>query len=581
MSAVNETAQPPGCRRIKADDIDESLVPIVEAILESHPAVMLAEMTAIFQDGDSLINESWSQADEDKIEAEWQASKRKKSSDYAGIRKKNDDPLRDLWRVCLRFFRQAPPVLLSEHNRLQFVPKIAIPTFRSSCHLFTKDACSAIADLIVHPIWGQDHRPFVEALKYAANCRVGGTRNFRWFIYPDEHCPVLESLNARLEADTAEQLPRTVHHLHTKALETVIASGNSPSLFSDLIYRIGRLARAERSLMDYEKELLEKNILPFKITDLDCFEVGQSAFKGATSPRSSSERARASIRARSRSQHGESSQSIVLASRRGGKVPHRLQGAAPGAVPQAAPKELPRGLKTLFRDLHAALPEEELLLPPEVTPEAPSPVPAQACSGGRHIGVIAGAFTINLPVWMDFERFVVGEDGRDIDAINKEILEPGVAISWEVYGETPVRFLVQRSRMVLLDSGGLSGELGLLPQGHPSDQSLPGKDTDLEEAQLVWQQALAESDLFATRARKAIECFDLWSPMIREMIQKPLGIAEGSLAAWVWDGCGSDERTKRLNVAREVWLSSSSDPRVIRRATKWVQSFVATLQPSA
>ncbi|KAG5821641.1 hypothetical protein H9Q74_000057 [Fusarium xylarioides] len=356
---------------------------------------------------------------------------------------------------------------------------------------------------------------------------------------------------------------------------------------------------------------------------------------------------------------GESSQSMVKANRHWAKVPHRLQGGAP--VPQAAPKELSHGLKTLFRDLHSALPEDELLLPPRMTSEAASPVPPQVptqialpvepkvaspvptevlpkaalpvepqaepsiaqqriknpvvlnkavrewfwkiCSGDDCVGVLADPFTLNLPVWLDFERLVVGEDGRDIDAINNEILEPGVAISWEVYGGKPLCLVVgftdeaksllpqvqQHMFEVWCDvitwfCAAVSGSpVSLAPYLRAIEVVSPclERTANVQQAQFVWREALAERDLFAARARKALECFDLWSPMIRETIQQPLGIAEESLNAWIWRGEDSNESTKRLNVAREVWLSSSSDPKVIRRASKWVQSFVATLQPSA
>ncbi|TVY62969.1 hypothetical protein Focb16_v014397 [Fusarium oxysporum f. sp. cubense] len=130
----------------------------------------------------------------------------------------------------------------------------------------------------------------------------------------------------------------------------------------------------------------------------------------------------------------------------------------------------------LDRDFRATLPEVE----PKVVPEVASPVPIQVlpqvalpvepnaaplntkeriesplvldkgvrewfwerCSGCQYIGVVAGSFVLNLPVWLDFERLVVGEDGRDIDAINNDIVEPGVAISWEVYGGKPLCLVV-------------------------------------------------------------------------------------------------------------------------------------------
>ncbi|KAF5585765.1 uncharacterized protein FSUBG_12354 [Fusarium subglutinans] len=212
----------------------------------------------------------------------------------------------------------------------------------------------------------------------------------------------------------------------------------------------------------------------------------------------------------------------------------------------------------------------------------------ETSSGGPYTGVIAGPFTLNLPVWLNFERLVVGEDGRDIDAINNEILEPGVAISWEVSGGKPLCLVV-----------GFTNETSsMLPQlqQHLFEvwcdvvawfcSAVSGSSVSLAPYLRViqvslWQESLAESDLFASRARQARECFEFWSPMIREVIQQPLGVAEQSLAAWICnEETDSDERTKRLNVARDVWLSSSSDPKVIRRATKWIQNFLGTLEPS-
>ncbi|KAG5757391.1 hypothetical protein H9Q70_000041 [Fusarium xylarioides] len=378
-----------------------------------------------------------------------------------------------------------------------------------------------------------------------------------------------------------------------------------------------------------------------------------------TKPAATTTQTRNGESSKTQESRGESSKAQVNVSGHRAKVPLRLQGGAP--VPQAAPKELPEGLKTLFRDLHSALPEDELLLPSRMTSEAASPVPPQVPtqialpvepkvaspvptevlpkaalpvepqaepsiaqqriknpvvlnkavrewfwkirSGDDCVGVLADPFTLNLPVWLDFERLVVGEDGRDIDAINNEILEPGVAISWEVYGGKPLCLVVgftdeaksslpqvqQHMFDVWCDvvtwfCAAVSGSpVSLAPYLRAIEVVSPclERTANIQQAQFVWREALAERDLFAARARKALECFDLWSPMIRETIQQPLGIAEESLNAWIWRGEDSNESTKRLNVAREVWLSSSSDPKVIRRASKWVQSFIASLQPSA
>ncbi|KAF5537035.1 hypothetical protein FNAPI_11542 [Fusarium napiforme] len=224
-------------------------------------------------------------------------------------------------------------------------------------------------------------------------------------------------------------------------------------------------------------------------------------------------------------------------------------------------------------------------------------------SGDECIGVLAGPFTLNLPVWLDFEKLVVGEDGCDIDAINNEILESAVAISLEVLGGKPVHLVVgfndeARSGLPAVQQYlyevwcdviawfcsvvmGAPFRLAAYMRAIQAINPLMDRTPDVQKAQSLWQQSLAESDLFASRARELQEYFGFWSPMIREVIQQPLGVAEDGIAGWICSEEDSDERTKRFNVARDVWLSSSSDPKVIRRAGKWAQNFLATIQPSA
>ncbi|WKT48467.1 hypothetical protein QSH57_013397 [Fusarium oxysporum f. sp. vasinfectum] len=267
MNATNNDPQ--------AAEIDESLVPIIEAILQRHRAVTLDTITDILQD-EVPLHEDWDQAAEDMIEDQWQKSERKKSSDHVGTRGNNDDPLRDLWRVCVRFFRQAPPILLSSYNRLQFVPKRNRSIL--SYHLFTNEACKAISDLVAHIVWQQDHRPFVHTLIYAANCRVGGKINFRWLPFPDAPCPVLRSLSATLQSFDDEELPKTIHQLHIDARNAAIEEREEPSIFSDLMFGIGESATVEKSPSKHELDLLRHNIIPFRITDVECIQKTIDAF---------------------------------------------------------------------------------------------------------------------------------------------------------------------------------------------------------------------------------------------------------------------------------------------------------------
>ncbi|KAF5603653.1 hypothetical protein FPCIR_1250 [Fusarium pseudocircinatum] len=263
---------------LTAADIDQTLVPIVEAILQRHRAVTLDMMTDILQDGNSLMNEDWKQGDEDGVEARWQRSERKKSSDRVGTRGKNDDPLRNLWRVCVRFFKQTPPLLFSPFNRLQFVPRTEKDTAVFTCHLFSKEACNAIADLIVHPIWQQDHRHFVNVLTYTANLRVGGTTNFHWLPLPHVVCPVLRSLNATLALLNDEDLPKTIHQLHLEADYAAIEYQGEPSFFSDFMISIADYVTVEKSPTSRELQLMRHNIIPFRITDVECIQKAIDGF---------------------------------------------------------------------------------------------------------------------------------------------------------------------------------------------------------------------------------------------------------------------------------------------------------------
>ncbi|TXB99189.1 hypothetical protein FocTR4_00012477 [Fusarium oxysporum f. sp. cubense] len=269
----SQAARRPG--GLLAAEIDESLVPIIEAILQRHRAVTLDTITDILQDEEPL-HDDWDQAAEDMIEDQWQKSERKKSSDHVGTRRTNDDPLRELWRVCVRFFRQAPPILLSSYNRLQFVPKRNRSIL--SYHLFTNEGCKAISDLVVHTVWQQDHRPFVHTLIYAANCRVGGRTNFRWLPFPDAPCPVLRSLSATLQSFDDDELPKTIHKLHIDARNAAIEEREEPSVFSDLMYGIGESTTVEKFPSKHELDLLRHNIIPFRITDVECIQKTIDAF---------------------------------------------------------------------------------------------------------------------------------------------------------------------------------------------------------------------------------------------------------------------------------------------------------------
>ncbi|KAF5700422.1 hypothetical protein FMUND_14334 [Fusarium mundagurra] len=247
-------------------DVSEELWALVCSTYEENEKMTLDTIEGIIGDAEGVVRRRWDQQSEDEMEAKWQTSLRKKSSDVIGTRGNNDFHYRDLWRFCLRFLHQAPPIMLSPLNRLQFVPKRNLPITTS--HLFTLGACLSLTQLIIHPIWEQNYRRFIDTLHYAATYRVGAFRNFDWTFFDEDACPALQILNHNL-MEVEGPLPDTVHKLHVDARNVVVARGETPGVFSDLLCRIGELATVNESPSAGEQAQLENGIVPFNGSDLE------------------------------------------------------------------------------------------------------------------------------------------------------------------------------------------------------------------------------------------------------------------------------------------------------------------------
>ncbi|KAF5974279.1 hypothetical protein FBULB1_7837 [Fusarium bulbicola] len=275
MSASNNNPPPKKAGRQPKIELDDRLTSFVEARYADNDRVTPEMVTQIIGDGDPVGdgNDGWDQAAEDRMIARWEESSRKKSSDKVGTRGNNDDPLREVWRFSLRFMKQAPPIMLSPINGLQFMPAHQKgSSFALSCDLFTLAACGTLSKLVVHPLWSGDYRPFLDALIFAALCRVDARANIRLSLRWPRDCPVIQELNTRLEeaANTHEVLPKTLDKLHVAARETVYGNGNKDqeSVFSEALFRIGKTAVAE-SPSAAELAQLSEGIVPFQSKDLD------------------------------------------------------------------------------------------------------------------------------------------------------------------------------------------------------------------------------------------------------------------------------------------------------------------------
>ncbi|KAF5538302.1 hypothetical protein FPHYL_12546 [Fusarium phyllophilum] len=288
MSAPNNNPPPPPKKAGRAKrEIDDRLLESIEAIYADNAEVTLEMVDEIIGDGDPLGDEEWDQAAEDRMIARWEASSRKKSSDKVGTRGNNDDFLREVWRFSLRFMKQAPPIMLSPINGLQFIPTRQKSNFEISSDLFTQAACVTMAQLVVHPVWGGNHRPFVDALIFAALCRVDAKTNISLSLWWPAQCPVIQGLNARLAeaANTGQPLPDTLRKLHIAERETVHGRGDEPeeSIFSEALFHIGKNVVAE-SASKPEQAQLREGIVPFQGKDLNAVKKGLDDMALAVGP---------------------------------------------------------------------------------------------------------------------------------------------------------------------------------------------------------------------------------------------------------------------------------------------------------
>ncbi|KAF5233166.1 hypothetical protein FANTH_12642 [Fusarium anthophilum] len=269
MSERNDDREPAGLGQPPTGDFSDELESLVRSIYEENEKITLGTVEDIIGDAESVVNKRYDQQSEQQIEAQWQASERKASSDVIGTRGNNDFPSRNLWNFCLRFMGQAPPMMLSPLHCLQFVP---VQKSVVTSHLFSHGVCMSLARLIVHPVWEQNHYRFIDTLLYAANHRVGALQNFRWTFFTEDGGPAWEILNENLMAVGGPQLPNTVHELHFDARNIAIARGETPGVFSDLLCRIGEIATVSRSPSSSELERLKNGVVPFNGRDLEVME---------------------------------------------------------------------------------------------------------------------------------------------------------------------------------------------------------------------------------------------------------------------------------------------------------------------
>ncbi|KAF5533448.1 hypothetical protein FMEXI_11830 [Fusarium mexicanum] len=199
----------------------------------------------------------------------------------------------------------------------------------------------------------------------------------------------------------------------------------------------------------------------------------------------------------------------------------------------------------------------------------------------QHTGFIRGPFALNLPLWVDSGRLILGDNGSDIDDINNNIVELGLVISWEIYGAASLGLVVplgivvgakdeaslalpqvQRSLLTLwcdvvawfceVVAGGTVSLASYLRVMQVTSYSMERRPLH-QEAEALWQESLEAPQRFAAQARARREIIRKWSPMVRQLTNKPLREAEQELGALIQSNDADLlERKRRLAIVRDI-----------------------------
>ncbi|KAF4958519.1 hypothetical protein FGADI_2319 [Fusarium gaditjirri] len=244
--------------------IPDNALNLARKILAQNPPVNEATVNRILGEPHPHFDNDWTRAKEDAVERKFQTAGHLQSSEMiegAGFK-----PLRELWRVSLRIFGEAPPIMLSRLSWIQFVPESPESDSRAE-HVLTPQMCRELSALIVHPIWQQDSGLFVDALTFAAVCRLNVLRDLRQrFGDKAQTCPALRRLNTELDSLDGNDLRMPLHDIHKKAREATLAEDQQPSALSDLLFQVGRIATHHRPSAA-EEELLRDIVVPFNEQD--------------------------------------------------------------------------------------------------------------------------------------------------------------------------------------------------------------------------------------------------------------------------------------------------------------------------
>lgn len=208
------------------------------------------------------------------------------------------------------------------------------------------------------------------------------------------------------------------------------------------------------------------------------------------------------------------------------------------------------------------------------------------------VAPITGPFQIALPPWIDLYSLVFGEGDQLLNDINNKIIPPHLAISWNGDDEGCITLVVGFSPTTCVNPGSegvgdtikylwLSVVDWAIESYNGGTMSLATflrvrkavsaaySSQDLTSlASSAYAEAQSEPLYFIRKAHEKRSLIAECRAEILEILEKPLAEAKIELSRWVLPGyaCELDER---VQMAREIWVSSTTDERTIQEALVW------------
>lgn len=195
------------------------------------------------------FDELWTEKDERTLQHEWRKSKEKKEFENVALPSGSDRTtdgryggLQTAWKITLRLYQCSPFSILSPRLQLQYKATPSLDKGAGETTLWSQQFCNEFAQLIAHPVFHFKARTLAAVLQFAVICRTGDRRI--WSMRDVPRSLEMDELRGDMEKMDGRLLAKSVHSMHRDVRRTLGKEGVYFSLFSDLLYEIGRTVRS-------------------------------------------------------------------------------------------------------------------------------------------------------------------------------------------------------------------------------------------------------------------------------------------------------------------------------------------------